>query len=72
MLNEAIIERPLAALEEAIADLQQRLSAAPASGNWLDLVTGSISDEPAFLEALECGRAFRSADRPPDELDEQP
>jgi hypothetical protein len=32
---------------------------------------GSISDEAAFLEALEYGRAFRQADKPIDESDEQ-
>ncbi|HBE47848.1 MAG TPA: transferase hexapeptide repeat containing protein, partial [Cyanobacteria bacterium UBA11369] len=32
--------------------------------NWLDKLIGSISDESAFLEALEYGRAFRQADKP--------
>jgi len=67
MINEAILEQRLAALERAVADLQQRSVSAPPAGNWLEKVTGSISDEAAFLEALELGRAFRSADRPPDE-----
>jgi hypothetical protein len=72
MLDEALVLRRLATLERAVADLQQRLAAVPASGNWLEKVTGSISDEPAFLEALELGRAFRQADRPPDQPGEQP
>ena len=72
MLDEAILEQRLAALERAVAVLQQRFGGAPACSNWFDKVTGSISDEEAFLEALEFGRAIRNADRPPDEAGEQP
>ncbi len=31
--------------------------------DWLDEVTGSVSDEAAFREVLDIGRAFRLADR---------
>jgi hypothetical protein len=72
MIDEAILEQRLAAVECAVMDLQRRLAVAPPSGNWLDKVIGSISDEEAFREALEFGRAFRSADRPPDEAGKQP
>jgi hypothetical protein len=72
MLDEAILEQRLATLERAVADLQRRLTGAPASSNWLEKVAGSISNEAAFLEALEFGQAFRHADRPPDEPNEQP
>ncbi|MCI0462507.1 MAG: hypothetical protein L0Z62_36620 [Gemmataceae bacterium] len=65
MLDEAILERRLAALERAVADLQRRLASVPVANNWLEKVTGSISDEAAFREALAFGCAFRSADRPP-------
>lgn len=71
MLDEAILEQRLAALECAVADLQRQLAGAPVPSNWLEKITGSISDEPAFLEALEFGRALRHADRPPDEPGEQ-
>lgn len=37
--------------------------------NWLDKLIGSISDESAFLQALEYGRSFRQADKPVDESD---
>ena len=67
MIDEVILEQRLAVLERAVADLQLRLAAAPASSNWLDRVAGSISDEPAFLEALEYGRALHMADQPKDE-----
>jgi hypothetical protein len=72
MVDEMILEQRLAALESAVADLQRRLTEASATGNWLEQVTGSISDEPAFLEALEFGRALRKADQCPDEPGEQP
>jgi hypothetical protein len=72
MLNEAVLEQRLAALERAVADLQHRLAVVPASGSWLEKVAGSITDEPAFLQALEFGRALRYADRPPDETGERP
>jgi hypothetical protein len=70
MVSEATLELRLAALERAVAEIQQRLAGAPASPDWLDTVTGSISDEAAFEEALEYGRAFRGADRPADAPDE--
>jgi hypothetical protein len=65
MVDEAILEQRLEALERAVAELQ--LARALAPGNWLEKVEGSISDEPAFLEALEFGRTFRHADRPSDD-----
>jgi hypothetical protein len=72
MLDEATLEQRLEALERAVADLQRRLIGTPPPATWLEKVAGSISDESAFLEALEFGRAFREADRPPDEHGEQP
>jgi hypothetical protein len=72
MLNEAIVEQRLAALEQAVADLRHRLTSTHASADWVARVAGSISDEEAFLEALELGRLFRAADRPPEEGGEQP
>jgi hypothetical protein len=72
MLDEHVIEQRLAALERAVVDLQRQFPAHSVSGNWLEKVIGSISDETAFLEALEFGRAFRKADAPPDEPPGQP
>ncbi|CBN57041.1 hypothetical protein [Kamptonema sp. PCC 6506] len=69
MLNETTIEQRLVTLEQAVADLQSKSQST--SENWLEKFTGSISDEAAFLEALEYGRAFRQADRPLDEGDER-
>lgn len=68
MLNDTTIEQRLVTLEQAVADLQSKSQST--SENWLEKFIGSISDEAAFLEALEYGRAFRQADRPLDEGDE--
>lgn len=63
MLDEAILERRLATLEQEVADLKRKSQSNSISGNWLDKLIGSISDESAFMEALEYGRAFRQADK---------
>jgi hypothetical protein len=70
MLDEAILEQRLAALERAVANLQRQFANIHASGNWLEKIASSISDDAAFQEALEFGRAWRLADRPADELTE--
>jgi hypothetical protein len=59
------LEERLTAVERAVAELQQRLTAPPA--DWVKRVTGSLKDEPAFEQVLEHGRAFRHADRPPED-----
>lgn len=71
MLDEATLERRLAILEQEVADLKGKSESNSISSNWLDKLIGSISDESAFLEALEYGRAFRQADKPIDEGYEQ-
>ena len=71
MLDEALLERRLKIIEQEIADLKRKSESNSISGNWLDKLIGSISDESAFLEALEYGRAFRQADKPNDEGYEQ-
>ncbi len=63
MLDEATLERRLTALEQAVAEVRLGLAGAKPADNWIEIVTGSISDESAFLEALEFGRAMRKADR---------
>jgi hypothetical protein len=70
MIADELIEQRLLALESAVANLQFRLTKMAPAANWIDKVTGSISDDEAFQEALEFGRAFRHADRPQDEADE--
>jgi hypothetical protein len=70
MLDEATIEHRLASLEQEVAQLKRKSDSNFIASNWLDKLIGSISDEPAFLEALEYGRSFRQADKPVDDGDE--
>jgi hypothetical protein len=69
MLDEAILEKRLVTIEKAVAELRLIVER-KSSENWLENLMGSISDEEAFLEALEYGRAFRQVDKPTDEGDE--
>jgi len=69
MLDETTIEHRLASLEQEVAQLKRK-SDTNISNNWLEKLIGSISDEPAFLQALEYGRSFRQADKPIDDGDD--
>lgn len=70
MLDEITIERRLVTLEQAVSDLQRKIESKPTLENWLQKLTGSISDDSAFIEALEYGRTFRQADKPIKEVGE--
>jgi hypothetical protein len=61
------IEQRLAAVERAIAEIQQQLKSGAQTVNWIERFTGSFKDEPAFAEVVEFGRAMRAADRPPED-----
>lgn len=77
MLDETLLEHRLTTLEQAVSDLQHKVEhQAEHQGehqpNWLDKLIGSISDEEAFLEALEYGRAFRQSEPVMNEVEVQP
>ncbi|AFZ18809.1 hypothetical protein [Allocoleopsis franciscana] len=61
MTTNISLEERLAAVEAAIAQLQKQV-AAPQPTNWLQQITGSFKDEPAFEEVLAYGRAIRQGD----------
>jgi hypothetical protein len=67
MLDETLLEQRLITIEQSVAALQHRIESGANTENWLEKLIGSISDEAAFLEALEYGRAFRQSDKPIDE-----
>lgn len=71
MLNETNLEQRLTDIEEAIADLKTKINERPLSNNWLEKITGSISDESAFLEALEYGEKWRKSEQFTDDIDEE-
>jgi hypothetical protein len=66
-MSSPTIEERLTAVENAVAHLQQLIASRTPAPNWLERVTGSMRDEPAFEEVLEYGRAIRQADRPPED-----
>jgi hypothetical protein len=70
MLDETVLERRLLTLEQAVVNLQRKVDNKPCE-DWLEKLIGSVSDEVAFLDALEYGRAFRQADRLTGNDDEQ-
>ena len=61
-INTSLEER-LAAVEEAITQLQKQVTSQEPT-NWLQEITGSFKDEPAFEELLAYGRAIRQSDKP--------
>ena len=69
MLDTATLEQRLRTLEQVVFDLQHKFESKPSSDNWLERLIGSISDDSAFIEALEYGRAFRQSDKPVDDTD---
>ncbi|AKG20356.1 hypothetical protein [Calothrix sp. 336/3] len=61
MATNISLEERLAAVESAIAQLQKQIST-PQTTNWLQKITGSFKDEPAFEEVLAYGKAIRQGD----------
>lgn len=57
----AAVEAALAKLSEGIVKLQKQV-ANPQPINWLQQITGSFKDEPAFEEVLAYRRAIRQGD----------
>ncbi len=66
MLDTATLEQRLTTLEQVVFDLQHKFDSKYTADNWLERLIGSVSDDAAFLEALEYGRAFRQSDKPID------
>jgi hypothetical protein len=64
MLDEAALEKRLLDLEAEVASLKRQSQVRQGSGNWLEHLIGSISNEAVFDQILAYGRAFRDADRP--------
>ncbi len=58
MATNISLEERIAAVEAAIAELQKQITE-PQPTNWLQQISGSFKDEPAFEEVLAYGRAIR-------------
>lgn len=61
MASNISLEERLTAVETAIAELQKQV-VTPQPANWLQQITGSFKDEPAFEEVLVYGQAIRRGD----------
>jgi hypothetical protein len=64
------VDRLLAGIREREAESIRHSAAAEVpttDKSWLEQISGTISDDAAFLEALEMGRALRQADCAQDE-----
>ncbi|MEC4804844.1 MAG: hypothetical protein SAJ12_17150 [Jaaginema sp. PMC 1079.18] len=65
MVNKPSLEKRITALEQDFATLRAELKKQetnPQVINWLQQITGSFKDEPAFEEVLAYGRAIRQGD----------
>ena len=60
----AVLEEEVTDLKQDIVDLKQKNIDRLTANNWMDKLVGSISDEAAFLEALDYGRSVLQADKP--------
>jgi hypothetical protein len=69
MSKEEEFERRLAAVEQAVAELQRRLANAPDTQDWLSKL--AVRDVEGFEEVLKYGREYRYSDRPQDEDSEE-
>jgi hypothetical protein len=58
MSTKPSLEERLQIVESEIRELREQLSESR-SKNWLEQVTGSFQDEPAFEEVIAYGKAIR-------------
>jgi hypothetical protein len=65
-IDIAQIDKRLSSVENALTEVQQKLGLAPASGNWVEQVSGSLADIPEddYQQFLQCCRAVREEDSP--------
>jgi hypothetical protein len=61
------LEERVAKLEAEVAELKKRLAPPTDTAEWLERISGSMKDNPAFDEAMRLAREFRQADRPKDD-----
>ena len=68
MTAEQTPEERVAALEAELADLKLLLQSQPVAEEWIQKITGIMSDDPQGFEAMvKYGREWRNADRPSDD-----
>lgn len=67
MMTQTELEERLLAVEAALQEIQRRLATLPPTPHWLDAMSGSFKDDPAFEEVIALGRAFREAQPYPED-----
>ncbi len=67
MMTQTELEARLLAVEAALQEIQRRLATLPPTPHWLDVMSGSCKDDPAFAEVIALGRAFREAQPYPED-----
>jgi hypothetical protein len=55
MMTQTELEERLLAVETALQELQRRLATLLPAPNWLDEMSGSFKDDPAFEEVIALG-----------------
>jgi hypothetical protein len=71
MSTNVSVEERLALVEAAVVELQKQVATSQPT-NWLQQITGSFKDEPAFEEVIAYGRAIRQASEPIIEIQDEP
>jgi len=71
MATDTEIVQRLTAVEDVVDKLQRQMATLAPPSDWLEQITGSFKDQPAFDEVLKFGQDLRSADRPSDHAGEQ-
>ena len=67
MMTQTELEARLLAVEAALQEIQRHLATLPPTLHWLDAISGSFKDDPAFEEVIALGRAFREAQPYPED-----
>ncbi|MFO8039990.1 MAG: hypothetical protein R6U67_11135 [Sodalinema sp.] len=66
MTFNASLEKRLASVEAAVTEIRRHIESqnqdTENSQNWLDQMTGSFEDEPAFDEVIKYGQSIRQGD----------
>ncbi len=66
MPGSGTIEKRLAAVEDAVAELRKKIEHPAGKPGWLKRMRGSMKDMHGFPKMVEIGRQIRMADRPSD------
>jgi arginine deiminase len=63
MTGEHDLESRVAVLERTVDELKSKIGAAHDMASWLKQI-GTVTDQEAFLQAMEYGKEIRHSDRP--------